>query len=242
MAIEGENKKFNKNNTRKSLHTGHRKRVIKKYMEHGLDSFAEHEVLEIMLFFSVPRIDTNPLAHRLINEFGSLQNVLSATAEDLKRVEGVGDNTATLISLFRAIREYQNTHLFQKSVKFNETAEFGMFCVEYFSAHIEESAIMLALDPRSRLKKVSVISKGTINETYFNVSKIVKDALNLRATGIIIAHNHPDGSLQPSSSDVILTKDLRELLANVHIDLVDHIICNDKYFTSFRERGLFDRL
>jgi len=237
MSIKMENKKY----INKPIHSGHRKRVINKFIEHGLDSFEEHEVLEMLLFFSVPRIDTNPLAHRLIEEFGSLQNVLSAEPQELKLVKGVGDNTAALISLFRNIRKYQNTQLIEKNIRFDATHEIGEFCVKYFSEHIDESAIMLSVDSKRRLKKVSVISNGNVNETYFDINKIMKDALNFRAAGVIVAHNHPNGILQPSSSDVILTKEIHDLLRGVHIQLIDHIICNERYFTSFNERGLFDK-
>ncbi len=237
MSIEVENKK----DINKSIHSGHRKRVINKFIEHGLDSFEEHEVLEMLLFFSVPRVDTNPLAHRLIEEFGSLQNVLSAEPQELKLVKGVGDNTAALISLFRNIRKYQNTQLIEKNIRFDATHEIGDFCIKYFSEHIDESAIMLSMDSKRRLKKVSVISNGNANETYFDINKIMKDALNFRAAGVIIAHNHPNGILQPSSSDIILTKEIHDLLMGVHIQLIDHIICNERYFTSFNERGLFDK-
>ncbi len=237
MSIKIENKK----DINKPIHSGHRKRVINKFIEHGLDSFEEHEVLELLLFFSVPRIDTNPLAHRLIEEFGSLQNVLSAEPQELKLVKGVGDNTAALISLFRNIRKYQNTQLIEKNIRFDATHEIGEFCVKYFSEHIDESAIMLSVDSKRRLKKVSVISNGNVNETYFDINKIMKDALNFRAAGVIVAHNHPNGILQPSTSDVILTKEIHDLLTGVHIQLIDHIICNERYFTSFNERGLFDK-
>ncbi len=230
----------NKKSVSKSVHSGHRKRVINKYIKYGLDSFEEHEVLEMLLFFSIPRADTNPLAHKLIDEIGSLDNILSATADDLKLVEGIGDNTAALLSLFRAVLEYQNTHLIDKRIQFNTTTNIGNFCVKYFSAHLEESMILLAIDSQRYLKKISVISKGNINETYFDCQKIVKETLNARATGVIISHNHPGGSLQPSVNDVSLTKELFYLLKGLHIELVDHIICNDNFFTSFRERGLFD--
>lgn len=240
MAIESENKKLNKRVTKKSPHAGHRQRVIKKYIEHGLDSFDEHEVLELLLFFSVPRRDTNPLAHSLIDEFGSLQNVFNASPEELLLVDGIGNNSATLISLFRAVRQYQNTQLYDKSIKLDEAHKIGMFCVKYFSEHLNESAIMLAMDSRYRLLKVSVISTGTINESAFYPSKIMKTALNLRASMVVIAHNHPGGKLQPSPSDIMLTKELYDLLKGVRIELLDHIICNEHYFTSLSERGFFD--
>ena len=226
---------------KKSLHSGHRKRVIKKYMEHGLDSFAEHEVLELILFFSIPRADTNSLAHEIINEFGSLQNVLNASPEDLAEINGVGEHSATLITLFRAVNEYKNK-LFVKKKALYDASDYGIYCMNYFADHIDESAIMLAMDSNHNLKKVSVISKGTFSETAFYADRIMKIALTLRAPIVVIAHNHPEGKLMPSSADKILTLKLHDLLSAVNIRLDDHIICNEKHFTSLRERGIFDEV
>lgn len=225
--------------TKKSPHTGHRQRVIKKFMEHGLDSFAEHEVLELILFFAIPRADTNAIAHRIIDEFGSLQNVFDASAEDLTQIEGVGNNCATLISLFRAVSEYKNK-LYKKNIVLPDVADYGVFCKEYFADHVDESAIMLAFDSYHRLKKVAVISTGTFKETALYAEKIMKIALTLRAPIVVIAHNHPGGKLTPSTADKILTKRLQELLQAVHIKLEDHIICNETDFTSMFERGFLD--
>ncbi len=221
-------------------HSGHRQRVIKKYIEHGLDSFAEHEVLELLLFFSIPRIDTNEIAHSIINEYGSLKNVLEASPDELKAMSGVGDNSAALISLFRAVHEYINTSVTDKRIKFRDTSDLGAFCVNYFSKHVEESFIMLAMDSELNLKKVCRISKGTANETAFYSSKIVQKALNLHATTVVIAHNHPGGSTQPSTADLKLTLEIKKTMDGVRVDLLDHLICSNNFFTSLRERGLFD--
>lgn len=230
----------NKKKSVKSPHAGHRQRVIKKFMEHGLDSFAEHEVLELILFFAIPRADTNALAHRLVDEFGSIQNVLDASCEDLIEIKGIGNNAATLISLFRSVSEYKNK-LFKKNVVLHDSSDYGAYCLDYFADHVDESAIILALDSNHRLKKVSVISTGTFSETAFYAEKIMKTALTVRAPLIVIAHNHPGGKLTPSTADKILTRQLYDLMDAVHIKLVDHIICNEKHFTSLRECGLFDK-
>lgn len=232
--------KINNKKSNKTPHAGHRQRIIKKFMDHGLDSFAEHEVLELILFFAIPRADTNPIAHNLIEEFGSLQNVLDASSEDLTEIKGIGNNAATLLSLFRSVSEYKNK-LFKKNVVLHDSTDYGSYCLDYFADHVDESAIILALDSNHRLKKVSVISKGTFSETAFYAEKIMKTALTVRAPIVVLAHNHPGGKLSPSTADKILTRQLYDLMDAVHIKLVDHIICNEKHFTSLREGGLFDR-
>lgn len=228
----------NKQNLNKSVHLGHRQRIINKYIEHGLSSFSEHEVLELLLFFAIPRSDTNPLAHKILDEFGSLENVFNSTADDLLSIDGVGNNTATLLSLFRAVREYQNTHLVEKRVTLNSGNKICNFCFQYFKEHIDEEAIILALDSKFNLKKVSVISSGTATQTSFYADKILKIALNIRAPIIVLAHNHPSGTSKPSVEDKVLTARLYDILESVQIKLYDHVICNEKEYTSMREYGM----
>ena len=231
------------NNTktkRKSHHAGHRQRVIQKYVNHGLDTFSEHEVLEMILYFSIPRRDTNELAHIILNEFGSLENVFNASPEELEKIDGVGKHSAVLLTMFRTVHEYKNTQLYDKRIYFKNIGDIGLFCVKYFSEHVNESSVLLSLDAKCQLKKVTVISKGTVNETAFYPSKIIKSAINTDAAAIVIAHNHPGGTLQPSSADITLTRKLVELCSAVNIELMDHIICNEIFFTSLRERGLLE--
>lgn len=225
---------------KKSLHAGHRQRVISKFTEYGLDTFAEHEVLELILFFSIARADTNPLAHVLLDKFGNLENVLNADPKDLMEVSGVGGNTAALISLIRSVNEYKNTKLYDKKVIFRNSYGYGTFCVKYFSDHVNEESIMLSVDTSMRLKAVTCISKGTSSRTAFDSAKMLKTALTFNAPGVIIAHNHPGGEPQPSVADLALTRKAYEMFESVDIKLIDHVICNEKYFTSLKERGLFE--
>lgn len=232
----------NKAIAKKSPHAGHRQRVIDKFINYGLDSFCEHEVLELILFFAIPRSDTNKLAHEILSKMGSLENVFEATADDLIQIPGVGKNTATLLSLLRAVWEYKNTKLHDKRVYLRDSFQIGMFCQKYFSEHVEESAIMLSLDSNGKLKHLSTISKGTVNQTPVYMSKILKDALSLNAAAVVIAHNHPGGTPQPSTQDKIMTKKIYDVLKEVNIYLLDHIICSESFFSSLRERGMFDEM
>jgi len=235
-------KNQNKKDVKKLPHAGHRQRVISKYFEHGLSPFQEHEVLELMLFFSIPRADTNLLAHRMLDEFGSLENILEACPEDLEAIPGVGKNTAALLTLFRAVWEYKNTKLYNKRIYLNDSYDIGTFCVKYFQDHTEESAIMLIMDSARKLKHVACISEGTVNETAMYPRKVMKIALTMNATHVVISHNHPGGNTQPSAADKKMTKLLNQTLDSINVCLVDHIICNEKFFSSLRERGVFDEV
>lgn len=235
------NKNEKAESSEKSIHIGHRQRIINKYIEYGLSSFSEHEVLELLLFFSIPRSDTNPLAHKILDEFGSLDNVFNSSADDLLSIDGVGNNTAVLLSLFRAVREYQSTHLTHKKLMLNSGNKICRFCLEYFKEHINEEAIILALDNKFCLKKVSVVSSGTSTQTSFYADKILKTALNLRAPVIVLAHNHPGGTPNPSVADKALTLRLCDILGSVQVELYDHVICNEKEYISMRECGMINK-
>lgn len=222
----------------KSIHSGHRQRVIDKYVNCGLKAFAEHEVLEMILYFSIPQADTNPLAHRLIDVFGSLENVLKASTDELMLVEGVGRRTATLITLFRSVDMYKDTVLKDNKPFFRQIYDIGKYCKNYFKSHIDESVVLLCMDNELNLKKFEVISNGTFNETAMYLGKIAQIALNSRAPLVFIAHNHPGGSLDPSPQDVHFTQKLYNLLDGMKITLCDHFICNKYHFISMAERGL----
>lgn len=234
--------KLNKDVNKKSPHAGHRQRVISKFLEYGLDSFYEHEVLEMILFFSIPRSDTNALAHNILEKMGSLENVLEATPEDLLSIPGVGKNTVALLTMLRSVWEYKNTKLYNKRIYLDNSYKICTFCLNYFSEHIEETAIMLLMDYNGRLKHVSTLSKGTVNQTAIYISQILKTALSLNATSVVISHNHPGGSAQPSVQDKIMTKKIYDVLKEVDIHLLDHVICDNSFFTSFRQCGFFNEM
>lgn len=221
----------------KNIHQGHRQRVIDKLLSHGLESFSEHEVLELLLFFAIPRRDTNQLGHMLIEEFGSLHNVFKADPDDLQQVDGIGKNAAALIFLFRCLTPYLNRR-FQEKICLADTTAAGQFCCQYFMSHAEESFIVLILDSNRCIKKVEVISYGTENETAFYPRKVLKAVIKHRANAIIIAHNHTGGNVQPSANDIKVTNEIIQLVEGIHVPVRDHLICCGQLFTSFAERGI----
>lgn len=224
----------------KNMHQGHRQRVIEKLLSYGLETFHEHEVLELLLFFAIPRRDTNHLAHMLIEEFGSLHNVFKADPDDLQQVDGIGKNAAALIYLFRCLTPYLNRR-FQEKIYLSNTTEAGQFCCQFFMEHVEESFIVLILDSNRCIKKVEIISHGTENETAFYPRKVLKAVIKHRANAIIVAHNHTGGNVQPSVNDIKVTNDIIQLVEGIHVPVRDHIICSGQLFTSFAERGILGK-
>ncbi len=229
----------NSKNKPKNIHVGHRERVRKRFLEEGsLDNFEYHQILELLLFYAIPRKDTNELAHKLINDYGSFHALLDASPEDIMKRCSVSESTAVLISIIPCIfKKYLKSKWTRNEVIGRPTVAY-----KYFQAmligQITESFYMLCLDINKRLIKSVKISDGNVTQSYIYVDRVVETALLHKSSFVIIGHNHPAGSMKPSSPDVNATIKIREALKNVNIALLDHIIiCDDKYF-SFAEKEL----
>lgn len=220
-----------------NCHKDHRQRVRNKFVKYGLEVFSEHEVLEMLLFYSISRKDTNAIAHRLIDKFGTLEGVLKADYSDLIDVEGISDVSASLIMFNRELNQYIRTTSFKKKTDLSTAIKMGRFCANYFREHTEENFIVLSLDGHRKLLCVDVISRGSETETAYYPRKILKAAIKNKSANIVVSHNHPGGSVEPSSNDVAITEKLSELMQDVGINVIDHIICSGDRFTSMFNRG-----
>lgn len=217
-----------------SVHDGHRERVKHKFIENGLDSFHEHEVLEFLLFFGLPRGDTNPIAHDLIKAFGSLSAVLNAPYEELLKVKGVGKNAATLLAMMPQLyRRYRCDS--EKETRINTTEKAGRFLVPQFVGRRNETVIMVCVDNQCRVLSSQILFEGSVNSTHVNVRKIIETALKFNACGVVIAHNHPGGLPLPSREDILTTGRIQSALSAVDIELIDHIIVAGEEFTSLSD-------
>ena len=224
---------------KKQTHEGHRTRVKKRFREEGLDHFDEVHVLELLLFYCVPRQDTNPLAHRLINHFGSLSQVLDAPIEELEKVEGVGDNISTFLSLTTAVgRYYQVNHAGQKKI-LTSIDECGDFLLPYFYGRRNETVFLLCLDAKCKVICCKEVGEGSVNSANISIRRIVEIALGTNATTVVLAHNHPSGVAVPSRDDVHTTHRIARALAAVDIMLFDHIVVAEDDFTSLVQSGKF---
>lgn len=209
------------------MHDGHRKRVREKYFSNGIDSLADHEVLELLLFYANRRGDTNPTAHRLIEKFGSLSAVFEADREELESVEGVGEVASTLVTLIpQLFRRYEADKV--SSVKEILSAEDAKkFVSPHFFGLKEEHVYLVCLDIRHRVRNAMFLGEGALDFANIDVRKIIKTALNINAYSVIIAHNHPGGVAAPSKADVEATRALADALKPAGIRLYDHIIVTD---------------
>lgn len=220
----------------KNSHEKHRERVRENFMKNGLESFQEHNILELLLFYSIPVKDTNELAHALINRFGSLSEVLDADYEKLLEVNGVGERTAFLIKFIPELfREYEKDKRNRKDVHLNSSELVAKYVSRYFVGLTEERLYVLCLDKNCKMLSFDLISTGTVNATMINNRKITECAIRTNAASIILVHNHPSGVTAPSKMDINATINMAEVLESVGIRLNDHIIIGhgDDFF-SFR--------
>lgn len=220
------------------MHTGHRKRLKNRFLEEGLDSFEPHQVLELLLFFSIPRRDTNEIAHKLLKKFGSLSGVFEADIKELVKVEGIGENSAFLISMIPQLsRRYLNDKWRDKP-ELNSSSKAGEYAISLFAGRTYEVFYVICLDAQNRVNHAALVHEGTINEAPIYPRIIVETALRHKANSVILAHNHPGGSLNPSRGDIEATKVIKNALESISIKVVDHIIVCGERYVSFAERGL----
>ena len=194
-----------------SVHEGHRERMKKQFAEHGAASMSDIQFLEMLLFYAIPRRDTNVLAHALLDRFNSLRGVLDADPSELERVEGIGENAAIFLKTVReALRRYTTEPL--KGQRYIlSSSDAGEYFVPILQYETEEKAYLMR--------------------------QIVDDAVRRRCTTVILAHNHPNGYAFPSAEDRIFTDELKKALKIMEIRLKDHIIVADDDYVSFAQSG-----
>jgi DNA repair protein radc len=209
------------------MHEGHRERLRKRFKEGGLDAFADHEALELLLSFAIPRKDVNPLAHSLIDHFGTLENVLYADMADLCHMQGIGANAAALLTLVPKIMQRVQLQRAGKRPVLSTLEQATHYLRELFRGRKTEVFYVLMLDNQQRLLHVEKISEGSHSHANVETRAVVQSCLKSSAASVILAHNHPGGSLRPSMEDQRLTAELEKALSYIGVECVDHIIVSD---------------
>lgn len=222
------------------IHDGHREKMRRRFLETGLAGFADHEALELLLFYAIPRRDTNALAHQLLERYGSLETVLAAPVEDLQRVEGMGESAALLLRLVPMLAE-RSRRKEGAPVILNSTEKAGNYMIRRFHGKKNELVYELCLDRKGKLLASKLLTEGDVNGAELNIRKLVGNALLTNASAVILSHNHPSGVALPSSEDFITTDRVRMALESVGVQLVDHIIVADGDFVSMRDSGYFTK-
>lgn len=209
-----------------------------RYRDHGLDNFNDVNVLELLLFYAIPRKDTNELAHALLDHFGSLDRIFEASVPELEEVPGIGENTALLITL---VPQITRRYLMAKGnciSSITSSAEAGKYLVPRLMFEKEEKLLLLCLDAKKSVISCVSLGSGVINAVDVNVRKVVENAVRNRASSVILAHNHPSGVALPSREDERITREIASALKLVGIPLDDHIIVAGDDFVSFADSGL----
>ena len=214
-----------------SLHSGHRQRMKQKFLLNRGREMADHELLELFLYYSIPRCDTNETAHRMINEMGSLKDVFTTPTDKLLSVKGVGGETLTLIRIIQAINKRINMQRYEPKQKFNSLSSVGEYLVKYYRGASEEQVCVMLLDNSMRMIDFIPLESGTVNSVPFDVRKLARTALAHDASRVIISHNHPAGIALPSASDHEITARAEAALSAIGISLVEHIIVGDVGYT-----------
>lgn len=214
------------------MHKGHRDRVKNRFLNEGLDHFEDHQVLEFLLFYSIPVRDTNELAHTLIRRYGSLSAVLEADVEDLMTVPGIGKNSAVLLSLIPSLSRRYFKDKWGDKPQLNSSSKAGEYLISLFAGRSYEFFYLICLDAQNRVNHAALIHEGTIDQAAVYPRLIVEAALRHQSHSVILSHNHPGGTLRPSASDIEVTKIIKNALDPISIRVIDHIIvAGDRYFS-----------
>lgn len=221
-----------------SIHSGHRERMRQRLLTEGTDGFADHELLEMLLYHAVPRGDTNALAHKMIAEFGSLPMLIETDAVDISRICGVGKNTAILITLQKEISKRCMQSRWRDRIVLNSVTKTLEYCATLFTYQNYEQFYVICLDSKRRLIHAAKVAEGTIHQAVVHSRLVIEVAIKHQASSVVFAHNHPGGSEKPSFEDIALTAKLNEILYELDIELTDHIIVADSKGFSFRQNNL----
>jgi len=222
-----------------NIHAGHRARIKQRIDINGFSPLLDHELLEYLLYPVLPRRNTNPIAHSLLNTFGSFDRVLAAPVCELCNISGIGRDTARYI---RAISEANSRYyLAQVTAEHNRKLEtiqdLFNYAWPYFIGCQTECLYLMSLSNSSRVLDMSLISQGSVNQNVPDLRKLTQIVLNCNASCAVVFHNHPDGSANPSKMDVNWTRDLEAFLRRIGVILVDHIIISGTSYFSLYARS-----
>lgn len=221
-----------------NIHEGHRERLKASFSEHGLESFNDLNALELLLFYAIPRSDTNPVAHRLLDRFGSLAAVFDASERELMDVEGVGRSTAVLLRLLPQMLKKSMVSETAEIRQIRKPSDAGRFLLPRFMYEKDEIIYVIFLDTKKCVICCSEMGRGVVNGADVSVRRIVEAALKNKASSLILAHNHPDGIALPSKEDDSFTKRLFSSLNLIGIRLEDHLIFVGDEYVSLADSGL----
>ena len=218
-----------------SVHEGHRQRLKERFLLEGLDGFTEVQILELLLFYVIPRKDTNPIAHALLDRFGTLARVLDAPVPKLTEVDGIGENAATFLRLMSAVGRSDAISRSKEETILPTIAACGKYLVPFFKGRKNETVFLLSLDAKLKVLSCRQVGEGSINYASVPIRRVVEMAIEDGASTVVLAHNHPSGVAVPSADDIQTTRRLAAALSTIDIKLIDHIVVAENDYVSMAE-------
>lgn len=220
-----------------NIHAGHRKRLKKRFLCEDIDNFEHHNILELLLFYAIPRMDTNEIAHNLIKQFGGISEVFDAPHSELIKVKGVSDNAATLIKLIPSLSRVYMQNQSLDSLVLDSSKKIGEYFVNQFIGKNQEIVYIMCLDSSCSIINCNVLAQGTVTQANVSIRIITEIVVKHNACSVILAHNHPRGLAVASNEDVITTVTIKKALKQLDIVLLDHIIVAQNKYASLAELG-----
>jgi DNA repair protein RadC len=217
---------------------GHRERLRERFFAAGADALSDYELLEMALFAALPRRDTKPLAKELLKKFGSFSEVIHAPVPRLREVKGIGDASINQLKLLAAAAGRVAKREIERKVALSSWNEVIDYCRSGMAFADKEQFRLLFLDKRNQLIADESQQTGTVDHTPVYPREVIKRALELSATALILVHNHPSGDPTPSRDDIVMTQQIRAAVEALSVVLHDHIIIGNGRWTSFRKEGL----
>ncbi len=212
---------------KKNMHEGHRMRLLRSYSQIEFDVLSPHQVLEYILFYIIPRGDVNPLAHRLLDYYGTVQNVLDANPNELMKVHGIQERSALMLTGLTKIFNYYTGSKLAKKIRFTEPAEIYDYCEDLLRFYTQEVVFAIAMDASFHVISKRKVGKGMGNMVAIDPHDLVDFVNETKAVNIVITHNHPGGKCTPTDNDIAGTEIVEKIVDFMKAQFVDHVIIGD---------------
>lgn len=218
---------------KENIHKDHRKRVRENFLAHGFDDTTPfHKVLEMLLFYCVPRKDTNEIAHKIENKFKNLEELFEASPEEIKEIDGLNDNAVAFFKLLVYITGKYRSQRIAENITLNSVAKVGDFLQAKYLGETKETFAVTTLDNKGEFIAFDIINRGDVSSVAVSAREVMEIVFKRNATFVVISHNHPKGFATPSPDDIQLTERIAEALAHVNVKLIDHIILDSNDYIS----------
>ena len=228
---------------KENSHKNHRNRLKEKVKKYGLECLAYHEILELLLTYTIPRKDTNPTAHNLIDYFGNFSNVIDADYHDLLKVDGIGPESALFMNVLSQLFElYKKAKLESGTHVLNNTTKCVTFFRDFYSVKANEFMVIACLGKNKRVIKTFLYRGKDETEITFDIKNIINSINNKGVSSVVLFYTHPFGKVEPSLSDIETTQTILNVCLVNKIELDDHIILNESEHYSFHHNGILDSM